>query len=432
MSSTKSKLVLLTGATGFLGKVTLFELLSKMDSLGVSQVVLIIRKRDEVKGVTRFLGSVAKSRCFSSLSIGWQDSVRVLEGNLTLRNCGLHDEDYSWLSENVTHIIHVAGHIKFDGKVSELLGSNVVSALNVLELAQSCKMFERFVNTSTAFSTPPTDSPIHERLSTLPGTAEQLFKKLVEGELNKQQALDLTGHSNFYSLSKCLAEHLLVEKHGSVPLTIVRPSIICASWEKPEPGWIDSKAAFGGFVTAFATGILTVVNGQPDARLDIIPVDRVASCLVEEAFIIEERPSIALLPPKIMFCVATKLNSFTLNEACHLLTAFFRRRHAGRRPPTFKYIGSRDSRFYIYEFLYHWIPSKTMSSAFRMIGKQEKAIEAQRSYRLGATLNSVFAPYTNHTYDFRPSRSKYPFQDKQLYMERICQGVSAHLMQPNL
>ncbi|KAK1961641.1 hypothetical protein LY78DRAFT_588297, partial [Colletotrichum sublineola] len=41
----------------------------------------------------------------------------------------------------------------------------------------------------------------------------------------------------------------------------------------PPPGWIDSKAAFGGFAIGFATGILSVVDGCRDAKLDIIPVD---------------------------------------------------------------------------------------------------------------------------------------------------------------
>ncbi|KAK2021453.1 hypothetical protein LX32DRAFT_712706 [Colletotrichum zoysiae] len=429
--SQASNVVLLTGATGFLGKVVLEELLRQHERSNLAQVILIIRGKDDLNGRERFFKHTARSKCFENLPSDWQNFVRVFEGDLGLAECGLGEDDRIGIQDSVTHIIHVAGHIKFDAEVSEALESNVTSSLNILNLAKACKVLQRLVITSTAYSVPPSTAPIHECLPNLLIPADQLLRSLKKGELQKTDAIKLTGYPNIYSLSKCLAEHLLIEQHVSVPMSIVRPSIICASSNYPSPGWIDSKAAFGGFATGFATGLLSVVDGRRDAKLDIIPVDEVASCLIDEAFRMEARPIIQLLPPRIVFCVATTSNSFTVDEACQLLTSFFKRHHRGSRPPSFRYVGPRNFMFHVYEMIYHRLPSRTMATIFQIIGKKQQAAAIEKSYRLATSMNAVFSPYMNHTYDFKPTRSTANF-DKGEYMQRICEGVSEHLVQPKL
>ena len=45
---------------------------------------------------------------------------------------------------------------------------------------------------------------------------------------------------NTYTLTKSLAEFVLVEEGSHLPLVIVRPSIIGATWKEPMPGWTDN------------------------------------------------------------------------------------------------------------------------------------------------------------------------------------------------
>lgn len=47
-------------------------------------------------------------------------------------------------------------------------------------------------------------------------------------------------HPNTYTLTKGLAEQIILEKGQSLPIAIVRPSIICAAYREPLPGWIDN------------------------------------------------------------------------------------------------------------------------------------------------------------------------------------------------
>lgn len=45
---------------------------------------------------------------------------------------------------------------------------------------------------------------------------------------------------NTYTYTKALAEELLERECGTVPLAIVRPSIVTAALKEPIPGWVDN------------------------------------------------------------------------------------------------------------------------------------------------------------------------------------------------
>lgn len=55
---------------------------------------------------------------------------------------------------------------------------------------------------------------------------------------------------NTYTYTKQLAEHLLVNEGKDMPLAIVRPSIVGASWKEPFPGWIDNYNGPSGLYIA--------------------------------------------------------------------------------------------------------------------------------------------------------------------------------------
>ena len=45
---------------------------------------------------------------------------------------------------------------------------------------------------------------------------------------------------NTYAYTKGLTEYMLQEECGSIPLAIVRPSIVTAAFKEPIPGWVDN------------------------------------------------------------------------------------------------------------------------------------------------------------------------------------------------
>lgn len=160
--------------------------------------------------------------------------------------CRIDKETYEMLSMSVMHIIHCAGSIKFELPLVEAAEANITSALNVLELEKSCLRLQPLVGTSTVYVSPHISEPIIEELVPLHLPAAKIFEGISSERTNESELLELTGHPNTYTVTKCIAEHLIMERRGEMPLTIVRPSIISASLCYPFPGWIDSHAALRG------------------------------------------------------------------------------------------------------------------------------------------------------------------------------------------
>ncbi|KAG7408696.1 Fatty acyl-CoA reductase wat [Fusarium oxysporum f. sp. rapae] len=386
MSSETNNTILVTGATGFLGKVVVEELLRLREKYAINQVILLLRKKDSLDAQARFEQHLAPSPCFASLPKDWKRSILVIEGDLSSPTCGFQACQYKLVCQTITHIIHTAACIKFDSTVPEAISSNIDSSCHILALAKNCDNLQRLVITSTAYVTPPQQGPIYESLVDLPSPASQIASELRNGVLGKEEAIAATGHPNIYSLSKCLAEHLICETRGSLPVTIVRPSIICAAIQNPSPGWIDSRAAFGGLVLGFGTGSLRVIDGRPETKLDIVPVDLVANCLIYETFR-RDIQSLDRRNVRIVFSVATMEKSLTLGDACKMLELYF----DGR----FRYIGPQGPILDLYQLFHHYIPSRVYATVSRIKGNEIGERQAMKTWKVVRGMNTVFKPYTN-------------------------------------
>src|SRR5437879_4537878 len=91
------------------------------------------------------------------------------------------------------------------------------------------------------------------------------------------------GFSDIYSFTKAMAEHAVVELHGEIPLSIVRPSIIESALAEPFPGWLEGFRMAEPLILAFGRGILKDFSGLPDSLLDIIPADLVVNAVLAVA-----------------------------------------------------------------------------------------------------------------------------------------------------
>lgn len=55
-------------------------------------------------------------------------------------------------------------------------------------------------------------------------------------------------HPNTYTMTKGLAEQVIRTKAVGLPVSIVRPSIVCAAYQEPFPGWVDNVCGITGFL----------------------------------------------------------------------------------------------------------------------------------------------------------------------------------------
>ncbi|KAF9894449.1 hypothetical protein FE257_007952 [Aspergillus nanangensis] len=429
MTASSQPCILVTGTTGFLGKVVLEHLVRQHEAFGLQRIVVLIRDKRGTDSQTRFRDTVSSSPCFSLLPSSWTDNIEVVSGDITTANLGFDPVTYKRLSEEVTHIIHCAGCVKFDLSLSEAAVVNISSVLNLLDFAQGCPNIQHFVHTSTAYVTPHYYGPIYETLGPLPGPAWDLYQRMLTGDLSKKKVLSDSGLPNSYNLSKSIAEHLLVTRKGHVPLTIVRPSIISASWQHPFPGWIDSLSAFAGFLAAYGNGFLRVIDANPQTILDIVPVDEVASRLISAALSRKSSTSTEGETVKILYATASLPNGLPIQLVFSQMTSFFADcQTASFRKPHIHYLGPYGTRFRINAFLYQ---SSPLWVATALSAVQGKSVQSRKlkSLRSGLSrLNRDFPYFTHRTFNFRPSIQLPDEFSPEVYLGVVLAGICQNLL----
>lgn len=406
---------LLTGVTGFLGKVMLEELMRRADELAVDRVLVLIRAKGAASAADRFRKEVARAACFAALPGGWTSRVTVLDGDLSTGDLGLSGPDRAQLAA-VTHIVHSAASVSFDLPVAEAARANIHTSLHLLDVARDCAALERFVYVSTAYVTPhPGDGvAIPEALVPLPLPAAELFERIGRGA-SDAELLALTGHPNTYTLTKCLAEHLLVARKGDIPLSIVRPSIISAARAMPFPGWIDSTTGFGAFVMMIGLGHLRAIVGDPQARLDLVPVDEVTQRIAHAAMLDSA-------PLTIRHAVAGLARAPRVGECWQQIERWFRVHRMDRRP-AIGFLGESRLRFRLADWWHHRLPIA--------LGSLKSDGHRRRARKLAARLdhlNAVFPYFTTRSFDFRSSLPLAPAHHAAGYVSTVCRGIYRHLL----
>lgn len=245
-----------------------------------------------------------------------------------------------------------------------------------------------------------------------------------------------TGHPNNYTLAKCLAEHFVAEKMGEIPVTILRPSIISASWKYPFPGWIDSFAALAGPISAFGLGGLKVLHGDPATVLDVVPVDEVAKCLIVEALLPATYGSVDLRhlneKTRIVHCVSSTKNGLSTHDLAYGTVDYFERpENIVLHKPKGYYIGLDDRWFYFYEFFFQYLPIKMVELKALMMLDWDGAAKARKTLvRLGQ-VDTHFRYFVEHTYDYRCAVPVLEESfDKTQYFHIVLKGIKTNLLLP--
>lgn len=204
----------------------------------------------------------------------------------------------------------------------------------------------------------------------------------------------------------------------------------------PFPGWIDSFAALAGPIAAFALGGLKVLHGDPAAILDVVPVDEVAKCIINEALFPPMYGSVDLKnlsdKSRIVHCVSTRENGPSTWDICFETIAYFEQpENTVLYKPHGYYIGTDDRWFYFYEFIYQYLPIKLSELAALMMLDWKGAAKARKTLERLGQVDMHFRYFVKNTYDYR---SAVPVLgedfDRKEYLRIVLQGVRQNLLLP--
>jgi long-chain acyl-CoA synthetase len=303
------KTLLVTGATGFLGKALLEKALRSLGSL--RRIYLLIRPKERgsraVGADQRFRDEVLKSSIFNRLrrELGEkfdaliENKAAVIAGDLTDERFGASTEDYERLIEEVQVILNSAAVVSFDERLDLSLNLNAQGARRMMDFARLCPRLEAVIHISTCYvsgkaegrideTVPPPAFDVEAEVAHLEKDCAEI-KQRQESDPNvvkdKLVALGLErararGWHDTYTFTKALGEQLLDKHRGNVPTAILRPSIIESTFAEPEPGWIDGFRMGDPLFVGCGKGHLDDFPGLPDNIIDFIPCDHVVNAIL--------------------------------------------------------------------------------------------------------------------------------------------------------
>jgi len=143
--------ILLTGATGFVGVHLLTELIQQSDATIYCLIRQLEKKREP-------FAEHLNTYQFSTLHN--HPRIVLIDGDFSLPNFGLSDNDYTLLAETVDSIYHCGAFVHHAHSYEKLYSSNVASIFEVLKLAStSHNKHIHYINTLGVLSSSDTENP---------------------------------------------------------------------------------------------------------------------------------------------------------------------------------------------------------------------------------------------------------------------------------
>ena len=335
----KGKTILVTGSTGFLGKSIVEKCLRSIPE--IKRINLAIRSSPRRRASERLEREVLSSPAFKRLKeqLGEErftalarEKLGVVEIDLGRDGLGVSDESREQLRASDV-VIHSAAAVEFDNPADLSAQTNLLGAARLVEALRAVGARPHLVHISTAYVGGMLRGRVREEPALDPGLnwrheAEVLtsLRPAVEEESRRPEVLkrlrheatsrmgpagtpavaraterlrerwvkdrlvergrvhaNAMGFSDIYSFTKAMAEQAVVELHGDIPLSIVRPSIIESALAEPFAGWLEGFRMAEPLILAFGRGVLQDFSGLPDSLLDIIPADLVVNTVLAVA-----------------------------------------------------------------------------------------------------------------------------------------------------
>lgn len=288
----KERVVVLTGATGFLGAHVLDLLLR---DAAVSRVFCLVRAKDAAEAKERILQSMQLRELeFVEDMSKDEDRLVCLASTLSELHLGLTEADWKRIAAQATMFIHSAWAVNFSLNLQSF-DSQLSGLRNLLELRDATHgAAARFVfisSTAAVTALGTGDGPIPETLSTEPEDASPLGYSR-----SKWVAENICSSARVMGGSASASPSQVTEER--IPVVVVRVGQLCGNargvWNAAE-AWPLLLSA------ARATGSLPDLKGEALAWL---PVDVAAQAVLEIAFgVSAERPG-SRMPKTPVFHVA--------------------------------------------------------------------------------------------------------------------------------
>lgn len=276
------KTIFITGGSGFMGKVLIEKLLYSCSDL--SKIYILMREKKGKSGAER-AAEFSKVPIFRRIL---NEKPEVLEklvpvyGDILSVNLGLSVEDHDRVINDTNIVFHMAATVNFEAPLKTAVEMNIRGVKYVMDLAKKMTKLDVILHLSTAFCC--VDQEILEEeiyewnlnprnlIACTEWMSEEMMDNMCKGLIQK--------HPNTYTFTKRLAELLVRDEYPNLPVCIVRPSIVVASFLEPIPGWVDNLNGPVALFLGSGKGIIRSILCNIDHPVEALPVDLAINVLV--------------------------------------------------------------------------------------------------------------------------------------------------------
>ncbi|CAL1688894.1 unnamed protein product [Lasius platythorax] len=280
------KSILITGSTGFLGKMLVEKLLRSCSD--ISTMYLLIRpKKDKCPEIR--LDDIFENPLYDRLKTevpNFRKKIVPITANFNVENLELSESDKNMLMREVSVVFHLAATIRFDEDIKTSTAINVIATNVILDIAKHMPNLKSFIHVSTAYSNCHVKY-IEERFYTYSIDHRELItltRTLPESTIKERISRITSLWPNTYTFTKAIAEALLKHEGKDLPIGIFRPAIVISSASEPLVGWIDNFNGPIGITASVCHGITRFLQCNNDILANIVPVDLTVNSLIASAW----------------------------------------------------------------------------------------------------------------------------------------------------
>ncbi len=330
----RKRRLLITGATGFLGKVFLYLLLRWHPEI---ECIYLLIRGDKRSSLNRFRREILDSPVLGPLRehLGErfdpyiEEKIVVIPGDITIE--GLAGDGGDPIKRGTLDaVVHCAGLVNFEASLEKAISVNAVGVGNVIEY---CRRHDAsLMHVSTCYAAGVADghryeddipvnwSPngkrnfnlqreIRDALAAIERVETESRDQLRQAELTDDAADSAGGEEhapsegrrkrwveerlkeigkarslswgwpNSYSYTKSLGEQLVLAERDKLNVTVARPAVIESSLADPFPGWNQGVNTSAPLSYLSGRGY-RFYPAQAELVLDVIPVDLAAHAMV--------------------------------------------------------------------------------------------------------------------------------------------------------
>ncbi|KAJ8915207.1 hypothetical protein NQ315_015430 [Exocentrus adspersus] len=301
----KDKNVLLTGGTGFLGKIITEKLLRCCQ---VGGIYLIVRAKKGLGPEERLKGLFEEPvfQKVKEMNPNYIKKIHTIEGDLSKNGLGITEEEKDLIKNVVNVVFHCGASLNMESKLHDAVRTNVKGTSELLDIMKDARNLHAFVLVSTAYSNCQ-HRFIEEKFYEAPIDPELLIKmtdQLKPHVLDSISSGLIGAWPNSYVFSKAIAENLLLIKGKGLPVGLFRPAIVTSTVSEPVPGWSDNLYGPLGILLSSHCGILRVIRANGKIKSHTVPGDMCINSLLCLAWDVAQKwknSSSSFVPPVLNY-----------------------------------------------------------------------------------------------------------------------------------